>query len=252
MYPVLLTIGPLTLYSFGLMAAIAFLAGYYVVVREFGRTERARKGLGGEIVFSALIGGLVGARVYYFIEHWAEFIAAPLDMIISGAGFVWYGGLAGGTLAVFVLCRLRAYSLARAADAIAPALALGYGIGRIGCFLSGDGDYGPPSDLPWAMAFPNGMVPTTQIVHPTPLYEALLAWAIFAFLFRVKPFQSRPGGMFWTYLLLASVERFVAEFYRLTPEVAFGLTLAQLISLGLLVVGLFALGRHRSVAEVQP
>lgn len=249
MYPVLLTIGPLTLYSFGLMAAMAFLAGYYVVEREFRRNEALRKGLGGELVFAALVGGLVGARVYYFIEHWSEFVGAPLDMIFSGAGFVWYGGLAGGTLAVFGLCRLRKYSLARAADAIAPALALGYGIGRIGCFLSGDGDYGPPSDLPWAMAFPDGMVPTTQSVHPTPLYEALLSWAIFAFLIRVRPYRSRAGGMFWTYLLLASSERIFIEFYRLTPKVAYGLTLAQLISLALLIVGLVALQRHRWVAD---
>ncbi|MBI4529972.1 MAG: prolipoprotein diacylglyceryl transferase [Candidatus Latescibacteria bacterium] len=245
MHPILFKIGPLTLYSFGLMAALAFLAGNLVIEREFHRYGIARRGYSGEVILTALIGGMLGAKVYYFIEHWSEFVVDPWGMIFSGAGLVWYGGLAGGTLAVLLLIHRRRYPLGRTADALALALALGYGIGRIGCLLSGDGDYGPPTDLPWGMTFPEGIVPTTEHVHPTPIYEALMSWGIFGYLYRGRPFEARPGGLFWSYILLAGVERLIAEFWRLTPKVALGLTMAQWISLALIVISSVVLYRFK-------
>lgn len=243
MHPVLFKIGSLPLYSFGLMAALAFLAGNFVIERELRRYQIGHKGYSGEVVLTALLGGMAGAKIYYFIEHWSEFVVDPWGMIFSGAGLVWYGGLMGGTIAVLVLIYKRRYPLGRTVDVLALALSLGYGIGRIGCLLSGDGDYGPPTDLPWGMAFPEGVVPTTERVHPTPIYETLMSWAIFAYLYKSRPFETQPGGLFWSYILLAGIERLIAEYWRLTPVVALGLTMAQWVSLGLICVSTYVLLR---------
>jgi phosphatidylglycerol:prolipoprotein diacylglycerol transferase len=175
-------------------------------------------------------------------------------LLFSPYGFAWFGGLlAGFATFAFVASRLvkraaaegRSFSFLSILDAGSPAAALGYGIGRIGCFLSGDGDYGIPTSLPWGMAFPNGLVPTTARVHPTPIYELIVACAIAWILWRmgssstviqpqkngknvVEKFASlQPGGVFAMYLILTGVARFLVEFIRINPRSFFGLSNAQ-------------------------
>jgi len=124
-------------------------------------------------------------------------------------------------------------------DIIAPLLILGYTFGRMGCFLSGDGDYGPPSDLPWAMAFPNGTVPTIEKVHPTPLYEIIFCLAIFAFLWRIRKRNLHTGWMFGMYLILSGIERFITEFWRVTQKVLFNsISMAQIIGIFAIIIGI--------------
>jgi phosphatidylglycerol:prolipoprotein diacylglycerol transferase len=226
------------------MAALAFLAGRWVLLR--GLEQRGIPARDGEVyTWAALIGGLIGAHLYYLIEHWNEVLQDPIGTIVSGAGLVWYGGAAGGAIACLLVLKIKKHPLGRVADAFGPALILAYALGRIGCFLSGDGCYGRPSDLPWAMAFPNGVVPTLQRVHPTPVYESLLAIGIFFLLKRMEKKDPPPGLVFCAYAGLAALERFVVGFTRQNPQTAFGLTTVQLISLIVIVSALSLAGLVR-------
>jgi phosphatidylglycerol---prolipoprotein diacylglyceryl transferase len=222
--------------TFGLCFALAFLASGMTVSRrlvEIGRSSEWAY----EMVFAAVVGGLVGSRGYYLIQNYDDVKDDLLGNIFSGAGLVWYGGAIGGAVAICLWAWRRGFLGLALLDLCAPALALGYAVGRVGCQVSGDGDYGKAWDGPWAMAYPHGTVPTTQTVHPTPIYETvtmgLAAWA----LWRARN-AFRPGVLFACYLVLAGSERFFVEFLRRNDAVAAGLTAPQLESLAMLVAGL--------------
>ena len=234
MIPVLFRLGPFTLYSFGLMAALAFLAGRWILLR--GLETRGIPAREGEAyTWAALVGGIGGAHLYYLIENWRDVRIDPVGIVLSGSGLVWYGGLAGGILACLLVLARKKHPLGSVADAFGPALTAAYLLGRVGCQLAGDGDYGRASDLPWAMAYPNGTVPTLERVHPTPVYEVLAMIGVFVLLKKMERGWiggQRPpaGSLFWAYVGLASLERFLVEFLRRNPDVALGLTTAQWIS----------------------
>ncbi len=233
--PSLFSIGPLTIPTFGFFAMLGLMVPMLLLEREFERVGFNPMHAYG-VTLAAALGGLAGARIYFVVEHWERFLASPGAVVASG-GWVFYGGLIGGFLAVAVYTRIRGLSLPRVCDLTAPLLALGQAFGRMGCLLSGDGDYGPPSDVAWAMAFPRGLVPTSERVHPTPIYDMIILVAIFLLLWRIRKRDYRVGALFSLYLVLVGVGRFFTEFYRRTPEVALGLTMAQLISLALIVGG---------------
>ncbi|MDX6658314.1 MAG: phosphatidylglycerol---prolipoprotein diacylglyceryl transferase [Solirubrobacteraceae bacterium] len=226
--------------TFGLCFAFAFLASGAVVSRrlvELGRSAEWAY----EMVFAAAVGGLVGSRLYYLIQNYNDVKHDLLGNIFSGAGLVWYGGALGGALGVCLWAYRRGFLGLTLLDVCAPALALGYAVGRVGCQVSGDGDYGKAWNGPWAMAYPNGTVPTTVKVHPTPIYETLTmglaAWA----LWRARN-AFRPGVLFACYLILAGSERFLVEFLRRNDAVAAGLTAPQFESLAMLLAGLLWVG----------
>ena len=228
-------IGPVTLQTFGLMFGLAFIAAGAVLAKRF--TELGKPpDWAYEMVFAALVGGLVGARIDFLIQNWSEVSDDLLGNIFSGSGLVWFGGAIGGALAVLAWAYWRGLRGWVIADIAAVPLALGYAIGRIGCQLSGDGDYGIPWDGPWAMAYPEGTVPTTEEVHPTPVYETLSVGAIAYFLWRLRD-RFTVGMLFALYLVLAGVERFLIEFIRRNDDVALGLTQAQLISAAMVIFG---------------
>ncbi|HEY0515925.1 MAG TPA: prolipoprotein diacylglyceryl transferase family protein [Solirubrobacteraceae bacterium] len=223
--------------TFGVCFALGFLACGALVarrLRELGRPVDWSY----EIVFAALIGGVVGARVYYLIQNASTLHGSLLGNVFSGSGLVWYGGAIGGAIGVLGWMRWRHALELRMLDMCATALALGYAIGRIGCQVSGDGDYGISSSLPWAMGYPHGTVPTAPgvRVEPTPVYETvtmcLLAYALWKLRDRV-----RPGVVFALYLLGSGLERLLVEFIRRNSEVALGLTAPQLESVVLIVIG---------------
>jgi phosphatidylglycerol---prolipoprotein diacylglyceryl transferase len=228
-------LGPLTLQSFGLMMGLGFLvAGGFAArfLKELGRPQDYAY----EMVFAALVGGIVGARLWSLFEHWDETTQDPLGSLFSGSGLVWYGGAIGGAVCVLGWARWRGVFDLRTLDVAAVPLAAGYAIGRIGCQLAGDGDYGKPWNGPWAMAYPHGTVPTTVHVHPTPVYETLAMGLIAWFLWR-RRHSLPPGGLFALYLVLAGAERFLVEFLRRNDRVVAGLTVPQLLSLAMIVGG---------------
>jgi phosphatidylglycerol:prolipoprotein diacylglycerol transferase len=230
-----LHLGPLTLQTFGICFALAFLGAGALIARRFSELGKPPD-WAYEMAFAALIGGIVGSRLHYLLEHTEQFSDDPLGSLFSGSGLVWYGGVIGGAIAVFVWAWRRGFLNLTLLDVAAPALALGYAIGRIGCQLSGDGDYGVAWDGPWAMAYPEGTVPTTEEVHPTPVYETLTMGLVAWLLWRWRS-RWRPGILFAAYLVLSGLERFLVEFIRRNDEVLAGLTQPQLQSLALILVG---------------
>lgn len=252
MLPELFRIGPIALHSFGLMMALAFAAAVFLALPEF-RRRKLDPDLASEVAIGAMVGGVLGAKLYFIFDHWDEFLLAPGRMFFSGAGLTWYGGFIGGVLGSLLLARLRRIPLLVLCDIAAPILGFSYAVGRTGCLLNGD-DYGRPATVPWAMTFPKGTPPTLVPVHPTQVYEILGGLFIFFLLNRLKfRLEARPGALFGLYLVLAGFARFVVEYYRMNEAVAVGLTMAQLISLGLVGVGLlFYLRKAAATAGLQP
>lgn len=245
-------LGPITLQTFGLAMAAAFLAAAALGARRFAELGRSPD-LAWELGVAALVGGVVGARAYFLIQHWDEVRGDLVGEVFAGTGLVWYGGLLGGALAVAAWAAHRRALGSWLLGAVTAPLALGYAIGRIGCQLSGDGDYGIRSDLPWAMAYPHGTVPTTERVHPTPIYETLTMGLVAAGLWVFRD-RVAPTKLFAWYLVLAGSERFLVEFVRRNSPVVAGLTAAQLIALALSLVGAAILlaSRARSRVPSQP
>jgi phosphatidylglycerol:prolipoprotein diacylglycerol transferase len=234
MYPEI-NIGPLTLQTFGLMFALGFLAAGALIAKRLGEIGKPVD-WAYELGFSALAGGIVGSRVYFIVQNYDAVKDDLLGKLFSGAGLVWYGGAIGGTLAVLLWAWYRGFLQLMLLDVCAPALALGYAIGRCGCQFSGDGDYGKAWDGPWAMSYPDGTVPTEEAVHPTPIYETL-AMGLGAWILWQLRDRYRAGVLFAIYLVYAGLERFAVEFLRRNHEVALGLTAAQLESIGMALAG---------------
>ncbi|MCA1683239.1 MAG: prolipoprotein diacylglyceryl transferase [Actinobacteria bacterium] len=231
----------LPLKTFGICLGLAFVVSGAIVARrlkELGKPPDWAY----EMVLAALIGGLIGARGYWVLGHASQVGDDFIGNVFGGSGLVWYGGALGGAAGVLLWAHRKGMFNIHLLDLCSPALAMGYAVGRIGCQISGDGDYGTPTDLPWGMAYPDGVVPTTDIVHPTPIYETLTmglgAWA----LWRLRD-TFRPGVLFAWYLVLAGAERLLVEFVRRNDAVVAGLTEAQLFSLVMLVAGVVWLVR---------
>ena len=261
MYPVLFELGPLTVYSLGVFWALGALAAVWILQLELKR-YRHDKELAATLVMSAAIGGLVGARLLFIAEEWEHFTPAPLTLLLSSSGFSWFGGLLGGGLTATWMIRKYQLPFWQAADMCAPALALAYGIGRIGCFLAGDATWGKVSDAPWAMSFPDAVAgwvdPLTGIpyppearVHPTQLYELIQSLVVFGVLWSLRKHITRPGMIFNLYLVLAGSMRFLVEFWRANPVVALNLTEYQWISVALVIGGSLLLSRRMTV-ETSP
>jgi len=254
MYPILFQIGPITIYSFGAFMALAALAGAWVVHAELKRNGYNPE-LASSIVFTAVVAGLLGARLLFIVEEWSNFLQSPWDYIFTGAGFTWYGGFFGGALGGSWVVFKNKIPWHRAADISAPALVIAYGVGRIGCHVAGDGDWGSVTNVPWGVAYTNAIIgwvdPTTGIpyppgvrVHPTPIYEFIESLIIFAILWSLRKKDYPAGTMFWLCLILTGLARFVVEFWRINPAVGFGFTEAQWFGLAFAAVGLIQLARN--------
>jgi phosphatidylglycerol:prolipoprotein diacylglycerol transferase len=218
----------LTLQTFGIMLALALVSSGVIVHRRLGELGLPQD-WAYEMLFFAGVGGVAGAKVWYVIEK------GDAGGLFSGTGLVFYGGAIGGALAVMAWAWRHDMLNAALFDMGAPALAIGYAVGRLGCQLAGDGDYGIPSDLPWAMAYPDGTVPTTVPVHPTPIYEFLVMGLVTWWLWRRRD-RVRPGSLFALWALLSGIERFLIEFIRRNDDVVGSFSTAQFVSL-LLIAG---------------
>jgi phosphatidylglycerol:prolipoprotein diacylglycerol transferase len=249
-----LHLGPLQLPTFGLMVALALITAAYVLQADFDR--RGMNADAFTMITVAGLLGILGAKLYHLLETPSEFFANPLPLLLSRYGFAWFGGFLGGFGALLVMGSRAKLPVWKFLDACSPAAAFGYGIGRIGCFLSGDGDYGRPTSLPWGMSFPNGVVPTTETcvqwgspadcrVHPAPLYELLIwsaiGWLLWRLGARLLKNPGRAGEIFCYYLILTGVARFLVEIIRINPPWILGLSNAQVASAVSAIGGLILL-----------
>ena len=239
MYP-FIHIGPLTLGSYGLMVAIGLICAFFILRADFARRKVSADAEA--IIGITGLAGLAGSRLYHLLETPAEFFADPWPQLFSTMGFAFFGAIIGGFIALLILARRFRIAPLLMLDVASPAGALGYGIGRIGCLISGDGDYGIPTSLPWGMSFPNGIVPTTERVHPTPIYEFLGAIVIFWILWklgeRALRMRTPNGTIFAAYLVLTGIARYLVEIIRINPRSFYGLTNAQTASVVSIVAGI--------------
>lgn len=253
--------------SFGVFMLLAFLTGGYLIRAELRRAgEDPEKAW--DFVFMGVIGGIVGAKLYYVLLNFPQLIENPVGMLLSRGGLVWYGGFMGATVLVIYEVRRQKMSVPSMADVMAPGLALGYAVGRMGCFMVGD-DWGLPTSSIFGVRFPRGTPATTvqnieqmfgitvdpalieeygQVipVHPTQLYEVGISTLIFFGLWRIRDHGHQKGWLFMIWLICAGLERFAVEFLRAKDDRFFGiLTLAQVISLGIVGVGLAGVVKTR-------
>ena len=232
MYPDLFQIGTFEVTSFGVMMAVAVLIGLWLFRRELRRSDLAADAADAGIV--GVVGGFAGAKLLWTIEHAAE--APTMDLLLSRGGLSWYGGFLGGVGAGLAYIVLRGWPVVPTLAAATPALAFGHLIGRIGCFLVGD-DYGRPTDLPWGVAFPKGLPPTTLHVHPAQLYEAIGLGVLGWLLLKWRRSGVPDAIVLGRYFIGAGALRFLIEFIRVNQRVVGIFSIAHLASLAAVGVG---------------
>ena len=265
-FPFILHLGAFEITGYGIMMAVAFIVGSWLIALELGR-RGLRQEYASDITLSALVGGIVGAKLWYVA------LTGDPATLFSRGGLVWYGGLIGGALGVALNgWRLRV-PIRWTAQLVAPALAAAYALGRVGCFLVND-DYGRPTSLPWGMKFPQGLPPSTAgnmtqlfgipvpagtdpsavlTVHPTQLYEVAAMLVVFAILWRWRTLARGTGWLFGAYLVFAGVERFLVEIVRAEDDRFVGpFTLAQVTSVIIVIIGVVVMRRLKEAPAVEP
>jgi len=265
-YPFVIDLGFVEVTGYGIMMMVGFLVGGWLIQKEL-RRRGLREEYSADIVVAAVIGGILGAKLWYVA------LTQDMDSLLSRGGLVWYGGFLGGAVAVILNGWRLGVPVRWTMHLAAPALAAAYALGRVGCFLVND-DYGRPTSLPWGMKFPEGLPPSTAgnlqtlfgveipagispdtvlAVHPTQLYEAGIMLAAFFVLWSWRKSGRPVGWLFGVYLVWAGIERFLIEFVRAKDDRFLGaFTIAQLTSLVLVVIGVLLLMRWRSGPDLDP
>ena len=240
-------LGPITIGTFGLFMWLAFVAAFFL-----WRKDLERRAINADVhtmVAVIAIAGVVGAKLYHVLESPQELMADPVGELFSRTGFAWFGGFLAGVIAMVLMAKRYRVPILRLMDSAAPAAALGYAVGRIGCLTSGDGDYGTPTNLPWGVSFPLPALdpsgphcialgwPENCRMHPTPIYELLVGIVITWLLWRIA--KTRPMGYVvgW-FFVMSGAGRFAVEFIRLNPRIYWGMSNAQVASLASVVVGI--------------
>lgn len=261
------------------MLGISFIVASYLLSAEAKR-KKIPDNVAINVTFLALIGGLVGSKLLYIIEEWDSIVSVhssklfTTEGLFSPAGLTWYGGFILATLLIYIYVRSKKVPFLRISDSTAPGLAIGYGIARIGCHLSGDGDYGIPvsefaSWVPWGTDYSKGTVPPSvafkgteyaqkfggivpdhTLCHPTPIYEFILGILIFTIIWKYRKIFKTDGKLFYLYLVLSGFSRFMVEFMRINPRILFGLSEAQVISAVLILLGGYLY--FKTPAELKP
>ncbi len=264
--PIVFHLGPLEIAGFGIAMMLAFVVGGAMMASESRRLGFS-DAYASDIVMAAVLGGIIGAKLWYVA------LTGDPRALFSRAGLVFYGGFLGAVLAVSLNGRRKGVPIRWTMHLVAPALAAGYAIGRVGCLLAND-DYGRPTDLPWAIKFPHGAPPSTVenlsrqfgvafppgtdpstvvAVHPTQIYEALIMGAAALWLWKRRTRPAPVGHLFGFYLIIAGIERFGIEILRAKDDRLLGpFTLAQLTSVGLVTAGVIILQRWRDRPTIAP
>lgn len=260
MYP-FIHIGHFSIGTFGLCLWLASVCACWTLYRNFRRFGVDADAVG--VAAYTTVAGVVGAKLWHVLEDPGFLMRQPALALFDRAGFAWFGGLLAGIAVLLWMGRQAKIGGLGMLDLASPAVSVGYGVGRLGCLISGDGDYGVPTKLPWGMSFPHGLVPTTQKVHPTPIYELIVALLIAAYLWRRGAKSANGatlplGQITGEYLLLSGIARFLVEFIRINPRIYWGMSNAQVASLGSMAAGILLIvwARRRSAtgsaARVMP
>jgi len=240
MFPYLIKSDTFTIGSYGLMLAIAYLVGRWFFLKTLDQSKPAISNT--EIlIIMLLVFGVVGAKLMFIVKN-----PDKQSLLFSGTGFSSQGAILGAILATYLFTHFQKVKLSRILDAAAPAAILAYAIARVGCFLSGDDCYGIPTDLPWAMSFPQGIAPTTQTVHPVPLYEIAYSLVIFVILLKRQNKKNIPYSQFFVLLGLWGISRFLVEFVSSNPKIVIGMSGSQFGALLMFVVASIFFIRNRS------
>jgi phosphatidylglycerol:prolipoprotein diacylglycerol transferase len=232
MYPVLFRIGDFPISTFGLMMATAFLVGSWITARRM-KEVGLDPDLATTLLVYVMLGGILGSKLYFAIDVSIRDGRPFLDLLLARDGITWYGGLIMATVMGSIGARIHGVSVLQIMNCVAPAAAVGQSIGRVGCFLVGD-DYGKVSDLPWAVAFPQGAPPTFDPVHPTQIYEILWLLPVAFVLWKRR---DKSPFLFGEYIAANGLGRLVIENLRVNPKVLFGLTEPQIVGIVLIIVG---------------
>lgn len=237
MYPVIYNYKMLTIGGYGIMLGLAFYLAFLLTEREFKLRGKDPE-LAYSILFWVIPSAIVGAKIFHIFENFEEFMADKMGMIFSGAGLSVYGGfILAFAVSIFIIKRKNENFL-EIFDIVAPAMALGYGIGRIGCHVAGDGCWGIETDSIFGVAYPNGIVPVTAFVFPTPLFESLFSLTVFFVLMQLRKSDHPTGRIFFIYLILNGFARFTVEFIRVNQKFVIGLTHAQVIAILFVLTGI--------------
>jgi len=231
MYPELFRIGDFPISTFGLMMATAFLVGSWITAVRM-KEEGLDPDLATTLLVYVMLGGILGSKLYFAVDVHLRTGIPFTQLLFARDGITWYGGLVMGTVVGAIGCRIHGAPIKTVMNCVAVAVAVGQAIGRVGCFLVGD-DYGRVTDVPWAVAFPQGAPPTLETVHPTQIYEILWLLPVAAFLWKRR---FRSPFLFGEYLALNGVGRLFIENWRVNPQVLFGLTEPQIVGI-LLIAG---------------
>jgi phosphatidylglycerol:prolipoprotein diacylglycerol transferase len=234
MYP-FIHIGRFEIGTFGILLWLAAVSGCWVLYKNF-----QRKGIEADainVTALATVAGIIGAKLWHVFESPHLLMQIPLQLLLDRAGFAWFGGLVAAILVLMWQGRAAKVGALGMLDLAAPAAAVGYGVGRLGCLTSGDGDYGIPTSLPWGVSFPHGLVPTVQRVQPTPVYEFIAAILIAWYLWQRGKVDRPVGSLTGEYLVWSGLARFLVEFVRINPRIYFGMSNAQVASIGSMIAG---------------
>ncbi len=253
MYP-FIHVGHLQIGTFGILLWLAAVSGCWVLYKNFQRKGIAADAI--NVTALVTVAGIIGAKLWHVFESPHLLMQIPMQLLLDRAGFAWFGGLLAAILVLMWQGRVAKVGALGMLDLAAPAAAVGYGIGRLGCLTSGDGDYGIPTSLPWGVSFPHGLVPTLQRVHPTPAYECIVALLIAWYLWRRGRTDKPMGLITGEYLVWTGIARFLVEFIRINPRLYFGMSNAQVASLGSVIAGIllivWARKHARELAQRQP
>ncbi len=245
MYPILFQYKLISIGGYGVMLGLGFYLAFLLLEREL-KLRNIDPELAYKILLVAIPSGIIGSKVFHILEHWNEFLQYPVEMIFSGAGLSAYGGFLMAFGLSYIVIKRSKVDVLTVCDAATPSMALGYCFGRFGCHVAGDGCYGilvkPYHALQWlGTSYPNGIVPTSSPVYPTPLFEVFVSVLVLGFMLQLRRKEWPAGKLFFLYMILNGLPRFLVEFIRTNPEMAFGFTQAQVVGFFLMVTGIIGI-----------
>jgi len=240
MYPIIFSYKFITIASYGVMLGLGFYLAFMLLERELKLVNKDPE-LAYKILLVAIPCGIIGAKIFHILEHFDLFLNNPMGMIFSGSGLSVYGGFVLSLIVSVFVIRKANENVLEIFDLASAPMALGYGLGRMGCHVSGDGCYGLRTLSFLGTPYPNGIVPTSSEVFPTPLFESFFSLFLVVLLLQLRKKEMSHGRVFFTYLILNGIARFSVEFIRLNPKIAFGLSNAQFTAIGFVLTGALGL-----------